>query len=72
MKTEALFTCPRCTIPNFSAGGLHRHNCKGPGRDYERRRLTLLEIAQAQPSAPLADRALNAQPSTLSSPGGVS
>ena len=64
MKTEALFTCPRCTIPNFSAAGLHRHNCQGPtGGIYERRRLTLLEISQAQPSAPLADRA-------LSSPGG--
>lgn len=51
MKPEDLFTCPRCAIQNFSAMGLHRHHCQGPvGAIHERRRLTLMEIAQAQPS----------------------
>lgn len=41
---EALYTCPRCGTPNFSARGLTSHHCRAGG---ERSRLTPLELSNA-------------------------
>ena len=48
--SEILYTCPVCQIPNFTATGLHRHQCHAKP---DRAKLTLIEIAAAPVSAPV-------------------